>query len=331
MIMIQLIELSCGQSLGLAKSRTRLRQVLGLIFLGLPLMLCGAEKEVVPVPTSPLSPSETPTVSRDKAILESTRRDEILGSRRFDGGVLYVQVGRVTSALKDRLGELFREAKWTNGATGLVLDLRFCDGEEFAAVGAVTSLFSERSGEVLQWESKAVLTDGVSYLWSKPLAVLINGKTEGAASILAAVLREETGAILLGRTTASSLSGFKERVSEERVQSNISGGSMRLSNGSEISRNGVQADIEVGVKEEEERVLMRDLLEATSAQTVKVFKTNKARMRLNEAELVRAHREGTPPGGVARGPQKEPVLEGRDLVLGRGVDVLRGLAFLKMP
>ncbi|MSU31185.1 MAG: hypothetical protein EXS25_00710 [Pedosphaera sp.] len=329
--MIQLIELYRGQSLGFAKSRPRLREILGLIFLGLPLMLCGSEKEVAPVLTSPLSPSEAPTVSRVSVTLESTKRDEVIGSRRFEGGILYVQVGRVTSALKGRLGELFREAKWTNGSTGLVLDLRFCDGDGFEAVGAVTSLFSERSGEVFQWESKAVFTDGVSHLWTKPLAVLINGKTQGAASILAAVLREETGAILLGQATASFPSGLKEAVSEERVQSNISSGSVRLSNGSEISTKGVQADIEVRVKEEEERVLMIDLLEMTSAQTVKTLKTNKARIRLNEAELVRAHREGSTPRELARGPQKESAPEGRDLVLGRGVDVLRGLAFLRVP
>lgn len=86
----------------------------------------------------------------------------------LDNKVLCVRACRVT----DDFSEQFRTARPTNTISGIILDLRFADGDRNAAM----NVFPGRKS---------------------PLVILINGQTRGAASALAAQLRAAGPAVVV--------------------------------------------------------------------------------------------------------------------------------------
>ena len=66
-------------------------------------------------------------------------------SRLFEGQVAYVRVGRVAEGLAEAVGNAYRATGWSSAPSGLVLDLRFADGEDYAAAADTGDLFTSRS------------------------------------------------------------------------------------------------------------------------------------------------------------------------------------------
>ncbi len=92
----------------------------------------------------------------------------------MDNGVVCVRVSQITGDFAAQL-----DSQLTNQFTGLVLDLRFANGD------------------------KAVSADSVFSNIKKPLVILANGETHGAAAELAVQLRAAGRGIIIGSTNAA--------------------------------------------------------------------------------------------------------------------------------
>jgi hypothetical protein len=102
--------------------------------------------------------------------------------------------GQIVSALKQLTA--------SNQLKGIILDLRFADGHDYAAAAAAADLFVSREMPLLDWGSGSSRSKAKSDAITLPLAVLVNHQTAGAAEALAAVLRDDCQAMILSTTTA---------------------------------------------------------------------------------------------------------------------------------
>lgn len=269
-------------------------------------------------------------VDPDAADSTSEVGEVLAGKRRFEGGLLYLRVGEVGPALVPQLQAALQDADWTRDGVGLVLDLRFARGQDFGAAGRAGSLFCGPSAELLDWGSGRVGTVAEAPLWNRPVAVLVNGETHSAAGALAGLLRREASAILVGQKTAPDLAVIEQVTFEGGVRVRLPVSSVKLGDGSVLPRLGLEPDIVVRSTVDQDRVHLKDpfLLVAPDGKSNVNAAASTPRRRINEAELVRAQREGTLPGDSESkpAPQRERV---QDPALARAMDLLRGLSILR--
>jgi len=254
---------------------------------------------------------------------------------RFDGGVLYVRIGQVGPALAPQLQAALEDSAWNTNAVGLVVDLRFAGGEGFESAGKTAALFADHPGDLLDWGAGSVRSDGRTPAWKKPVTVLVNGSTSGPAEALAAVLRLETGAVLIGQSTAGQAAVHRDLPLEGGGRLRLPVASVRLGNGELVPPRGLQPDITVRLTPQQERAYLADPFTAVVAGpasdsgTNRVASTVTVRRRINEAELVRAQRDGTVPGDAKGGSGASAQRVVQDPVLARSLDLIRGLAILR--
>ena len=94
----------------------------------------------------------------------------------FEGGVACVRTAALTEAWLAQV----RQFQTTNRSAGMILDLRFADGEAAALDAAVKDFSTKKI----------------------PLMILVNGQTRGAAAELAARLRTAKAGVVIGGTNS---------------------------------------------------------------------------------------------------------------------------------
>jgi hypothetical protein len=246
----------------------------------------------------------------------------------FGAGARYIRVGQVSLGLAPQLEAAIRDTNWTSGARGLVLDLRAAAGNEFNAAAQVTGLFAGGDLQPLNWGDQTEPVPPREPAWKLPAVVLINGETSGAAEALAAALRVEIGALVIGSPSAGRAAVFRELPLPDGSRLRVPSARVRTSDGAEIPAEGITPDLVVRIRPELERAYLADpftnLVAKIDNRGTNQVTPAPARRRVNEAELVRAQRDGTIPGD---GPASETnsVRIVRDPVLARGLDFLNGL------
>jgi len=261
----------------------------------------------------------------------------------FSGDIAYLRINRVEKGLPDAVHETVQGFMTTNKLQGIVLDLRFTPGRDFAAATGVADLFTSKERALLDWGNGMMRSRAKSDALNLPLAVLVNHQTAGAAEALAAVLRDSGVSLILGGRTAGQAMISEEFPLKNGERLRIATAPMKLGSGATLAAEGVNPDITVRVSAEEERSYLDDAFK-TMQGTNMVFTgmnlslTNQAsttnrtrRSRFNEAELVRERREGAALDGdvsYARNNEPEkPVV--RDPALARALDLLKGLAVVR--
>jgi hypothetical protein len=260
----------------------------------------------------------------------------------FDGEIGYVRVERVGDGLSNAVREVCTKLGATNKLGGVILDLRYADGDDYASAVATAEVFIKKEQALLNWGNGVVRSKERGDAISLPVAVLVNRHTSGAAEALAAVLRETGTALILGSNTAGQAMVAQEFPLKNGDRLRIATAPVQLGDGSALSGQGLKPDIAVEVTPVDERAYYADaykvpsrpeLLAAGGAgQTNSASGTNRAtrRPRFNEAELVRERREGISEADVTALREREPE---RPLVsdpaLARAVDLLKGLALVR--
>lgn len=258
-------------------------------------------------------------------------------SMMFEGAYAYLRVGRVGAGLVDEFKSAFQQLTSTNKLNGLVLDLRFAGGTNFAAAMAVADRFLTVEKAILNVGEatmrSTVKDDAIKF----PVVVLVNQKTSAAAEALAAVLRRNNVALIIGGKTAGEVVLFREFPLSNGQQLRIASGTVRYGDGQALSAKGIKPDITVDVSAEDERAYWEDpykLLVSNLTPPTEDGSTNRSGLRLiNEAELVRRHREGlnsedlTPEAAKSESIPPRPLI--RDPALGRAIDLLKGIAVVK--
>ena len=261
-------------------------------------------------------------------------------SSLFEGPILYVRIGRVASGLDGDLRQLWQQASGTNKFAGLVLDLRFAGGTDYAAAVSAADLFIKKEQPLLDWGKGMVRTSSDGGVITVPLAILVNEKTAGAAEALAGVLRQAGAGLILGSRTAGLAMLQQEFPLKDGEVLSIATTPVHLGDGSSMSSQGLTPDIKVELTPAEERAYyadaFKDLASAGtrsmgSGTNTLVSAPRVRRPRFNEAELVRERRNGAVPDEALTGDEGDetdkPVV--RDPVLGRALDFLKGLSVVR--
>ncbi len=261
-------------------------------------------------------------------------RGKVSRSLVYDGGIAYLRVPEVFTSFSSELVRHCQAMNATNKLKGVVFDLRFADGEDYAAAVAVVDLFVEEPKDLLDWGQGMTRATAKTNTLNWPVVVLVNQETAGAAEALAALFRETGTGLILGSRTIGAAMTFKEFILSNGQRLRIATAPVKLASGAVVSPNGLTPDIQVNVAATEEKIYWNDpyaLWSASNAATNAPASTNRIvrRVRTNEADLVRARRQGLDldEGSVRPREPEPPVI--RDPALGRAVDLLKGLAVVR--
>ncbi len=261
----------------------------------------------------------------------------------FGGDILYLRVARVEDGLAKAVREAYDKSASTNKLNGVVLDLRFAGGNDYAAAAAVSDLFLKKDVPLLNWGKGVVNSKPKDDALAGPAAVLVNHRTSGASEALAAILREAGVGLVLGAQTAGDAMIAQVFPLSDGQRLRIATAPIVLGDGTALSAQGLKPDIKVEVTPQEEQTYFADayavLRPPTAAGAEGILSTNLAattnqpsrRGRFNEAELVRERREGLtlePESLTGReGEPEKPLVH--DPALARAIDVLKGLAVVR--
>jgi C-terminal processing protease CtpA/Prc len=261
----------------------------------------------------------------------------------YDKEIAYLRIGRVGEGLAKALLETFQKVSATNKIKGLVLDLRYANGSDYAEAAKTADLFANKERPLLSWGAGMVPSKEKNDAIGIPIAVLVNGQTARAAEALAAVMREIGAALILGSRTAGEATIGQEFTLADGKRLRVATAAIQLGDGAVLSADGIKPDINVQVNAEDERAYYADAFRAlpkpnlgadatlTLTNTAGVTNRVARRPRLNEAELVRERREGTSHDTELASPRDNPfeVPIVHDPVLSRSIDLLKGLAVVR--
>jgi len=271
--------------------------------------------------------SEAPAVSR---------------SSTMEGEIGYVRVEKVGEGLPMAVREAWQTFGRTNKLKGVVLDLRYARGDDYAAAAATADVFLTKDLPLLNSGNGLVRSKEKADAISVPVAVLVNRDTAGAAEALAAVMRQTGAGLILGGKTAGQAMIAQDFPLKNGDRLRIATAPIQLGDGSALSFQGLKPDIAVAVTPEDERAYYADAFRVPGRNDLLTGSgfsltnpptgTNRLvrRLRLNEAELLRERREGLSEGDLTGGRDREvdkPMVY--DPALARALDLLKGLAVVR--
>ena len=260
----------------------------------------------------------------------------------YDGAFGYMRVARVEPGLAAELQSAIERLGAANKIKGWVLDLRFAGGLSYPSAAKAAEPFLTTDQPLLDWGQGVVRSTAKDSAIKVPVTVLVNRQTAGAAEALAAVLRKADVALLLGTNTAGRAFIMKDLPLHTGQQLRVATALVKTGDGEPLSAQGVKPDIQVAVSPADEKVYFEDSyriltrpaytgIRSGAEANLSASSTNKARHRINEAELVRMQREGEETDDeFAPGHAPEltkPVV--RDPVLARALDLVKGLAIVR--
>ena len=278
----------------------------------------------------------TPAVTNTSAPISAVVLDRSYG---------YFRVRRLAPGTDQEFQAVYTRLQSTNTLKGLILDLRFTGGQDYAAAVALADRFFAREQPLVDWgegwKKSTVKTNAIVL----PVAVLVNRKTTGAAEALAGILRHRDVGLLIGTNTAGQASMAREFLLKTGQRLRLAIAPVKVADGQELPFSGIKADIEVEVSPEDELAWYEDafLAPPKSARSASVT-TNETNLastnrsthrRMNEAELVRMSREGQsperefPPTNALGRLLEPPPQMVNDPALARALDLLKGLAVVQ--
>ena len=264
-----------------------------------------------------LAPGASLVDEAPEAPADSPFRSEIL-----DGRAGYLRLGSLNSENIAQLDDALRDFAEKN-LHGIVLDLRATPASsDFASAAQVAGRFCPTGAELFSLSGPAKTADGVftaqgNPLYRGPLVVIIDENTAEAAEALAATLRWNAKAMLVGTRSSGRCVEFSEvSVGDRRLRF---AAAEALVAGQAIYPRGLRPDIEVDQDPEERRAILAAALKDGAA----VYVFEKERARLNEASLV----AGTNP--ELDSEPTEPGLIDRSLQ--RAVDLVTAIRVFRKP
>ena len=278
-------------------------------------------------------------VTETNVPIAATNAPLVSNTNLLENEIAYLRVSRVADSLAGAVAGVYQTLNASNKLKGVVLDLRFAEGEDFAAAAAVAELFIAKERPLLDWGHGVVKSVEKQNALTLPVAVLINRETTGAAEALAALLREAGAGLLLGSPTAGAGMVMSEYPLPDGQRLRIASAPVKLGDGTALSAQGVKPDIEVKVGLDDERVYLRDAYGPVSKLVAKSGAISNApagtnavnrRLRITEADLVRERREGRSLEEFTPARDREPPKpQISDPALARAVDLLKGLSVVR--
>lgn len=143
------------------------------------------------------------TVIRDAISIPS------VSAERFDINskqIVYIELSIFGEDTKDAFEQAVRESGWSDDVDGVILDLRGNGGGYLPKAVDIASFFLKKWATVTTAKYRAYPPELFRSEWymlfqNKPVVVLTDGMTASASEILAAALREDASAKLVGQKT----------------------------------------------------------------------------------------------------------------------------------
>ncbi|MBN3041085.1 MAG: S41 family peptidase [Candidatus Omnitrophica bacterium] len=245
------------------------------------------------------------TITRDIIKIKDIKYATVL-----EDGIGYVRIAEFREKTSDDLAVALKELS-DKGLEGLIIDVRYNPGGLLSSAIDISSQFIEEGKTIVSTKSRSEKERVYTSVPFKkkyldiPIIVLINKGSASGSEILAAALRENNKAILLGETSFG-------KGSVQTIIPLSDGSAMRLTtskyytpNGTSIHEKGIDPDIEVA----------REMIEKTEDN---VFEN------LKEKEKDNNNKEN---------PEKEPLKHEfdykKDNQILRALDLLKGLLVFK--
>lgn len=276
-----------------------------------------------------------------------TNAAPIVQKNVYESHFPYVRLGLVGGDLDQSLAGWLADTNTLQNANGIILDLRFAAGNDYAVAAKTAALFAQPDQALLDWgEGLQRAPAETNRLANLPVAILVNSRTSGSAEALAAALQELGAGLVIGSNTAGQAGLLREfKLSNGRTLQ-VPVGPIRTGSGKTIPNTGVAPDIAVSTRIEHELAWLNDPFTAVASSTNSASATNRivssisVRRRVNEAELVRAQKAGRNPDSVlgveetnstrhAASAEKANTIAVQDPVLGRALDLLKGLHLIR--
>ena len=264
-------------------------------------------------------------------------------SSLLEENIAYLRVARFDEPLAKDCATAFAQLAATNKLIGVVLDLRFAEGADYAAAAAVADLFQAKARPLIDWGQGVVSSKEKSDAIRLPVGVLVNRESGGAAEALAAIFRETGTGLILGGVTAGRAMIGEEFPLKNGQRLRVATLPVKVGDAVALTPRGLKPDIEVQASPQEERGFLDDPYSTSpkpvaaggggQSLTNQPAGTNRVarRPRMTEADLVRARREGTNLDGELPEPRMvepaKPLV--RDPALARALDLLKGLAVVR--
>lgn len=246
----------------------------------------------------------------------------------FDSRYLHCRVGRVEAGLAGALQEALAAAAASNTLQGVIIDLRFAGGGDFAEAGRAADLFVAEAQPLLSWGGERFTATAKTNTDIAPLALVVNRETRGAAEALAAALQAARAGVVIGAPTAGEAALFRELPLSTGQRLRVAVAPVEVGPAAKpVPASGVQPDIAVSTPAAEERRFLDDPFRATATSTARAAAARAP--RLTEADLVRLHQSGQAPGPGRSRRSDPPPPQVTDPALVRALDLLKGLALLE--
>lgn len=248
----------------------------------------------------------------------------------------YLRLAAVGGDAPTNVLQRLTELRANGAVTGCVLDLRFAGGRDFDVAARLAGVFLPANSPLFDWGDGLRLSSAPTNQFQRPLAVLINAQTRGAAEAVAASLRHSGAALLIGDTTAGEAAMVTDFNLSTGQRLRLTQGRVRLPDGQPLSSAGVVPDLRISLEPAVERAFLRDPFTAIRSQTNSPTATNsitttvRVRKRLSEADLVREReRAAANPQPAPAQPELPDAPVVRDPVLARGLDFLKGQTLVR--
>ncbi len=255
-------------------------------------------------------------------------RGEIL-----DGRIVYLRLGAITSAQIGEMDMKLREGV-EKGLKAAILDLRATPpGSEFEAAAELMDRFVPK-GKLLFKVTKPsdregkVFTASDDPLFQGLLVVLVDGSNAGAAEAIAAVLRAQAQAMVVGQKTKGEAVEFADlRLGGGEIL-RVATAEVTLPEDQTVYPAGVKPDLVVDAAPEVES----QVLDGELDQGVSRFISDSDRPRMNEASLVAGVNPELDAIQAAQHAKERPKTTPRDAMLQRAVDLIAGISvYTKSP
>lgn len=259
----------------------------------------------------------------------------------FENGIGYLRFSRIAGNVAEKVSSAIKDLGATNRLKGLILDLRFADGRDYAAAVAVADLFLSKEAPMLDWGNGVVKSKAKTDAITLPITVLVNQKTVAAPEAVAGILRQADRGVVIGTNTAGEATMDQMFPLKNGQSLRIATSTVRLGSGDAMSANGLVPDVVVSVSSEDEKAyyadpykdLSRPSALLTSLGAPQSNGTNRTRLRPTEADLIKERKAN--PGrevGYSVDPSREgqaekPVV--RDPALARALDLLKVISVLQ--
>jgi hypothetical protein len=113
-------------------------------------------------------------LAEDVKSVPGTNASLLARSTVLEEGVIYLRAGRVADGLAKAVGDTYEQLASSNKINGVVLDLRFANGDDYPAAAATADLFLTKQQRLLDWGMGFVESKRKTNAISVPVAILVN-------------------------------------------------------------------------------------------------------------------------------------------------------------